>query len=187
MKFELTSTRIINWICVLLILVMVALLFTPYWQYTTKEKNEEGKRVEVTKTISISDYVWFPRDHKDMTSEFEDLYEDIYGTPPKGATKEEKEAWPKFWINDLVLMPALVLVLGVVVGLISLWYSKVPFSAALALLLGSFSVYGYLTRPEFKLGDPTVHIAVGAATAALGLVGIVWFIIKTALKKKKTA
>lgn len=180
MKIQLTSTKIINWISILLILVMIVLMFTPYWTYETREKNPEtGKREEVVKDISINDYVWFPKDHKDLTKEFEDLYPE----PPKGLSKEEKEAWPKFSVNDLVTIPVLVLLLGVVVGIISLFRSHKPYSALLALLLGGFSTYSYITRPEFWLGNPVPHIIVSAITAAVGLVGVVWFFAKKFLKK----
>lgn len=180
MKIQITSTKIVNWLCILMILVMIVMLFTPYWTYVTKEKNPDtGKREEVTKVISISDYVWFPRDHKDMTAQFEDLYPEM----PKGLSKEEKEAWPKYWINDLVLMPALVLVAGIAVGIVTLFYSHLPLSSLLALILGGLGTYSYLARPEFKLGDPTIHIVVSAVTAALGLAGVVWFFVRKALKK----
>lgn len=180
MKIQLTSTRIINWISVLLILVMVVLLFTPYWTYETKEKNPEtGKREDVVKEISINEYVWFPREHKDMTKEFEALYPEI----PKKATEEEIAQIPQFWINDLVLMPVLVLLVGVVMGAISLWHPDSPFSCLLALALGALGAYGYITRPEFWLGNPMPHIIVSCITAAVGLVGFVWFFVKSALKK----
>lgn len=170
MNIQLTSTKIINWICVLLILVMVVLLFTPYWTYTAKEKNPDtGKREDVVKEISINDYVWFPGNHKNMTKEFQKLY-------------EEKS---DFWINDLVLAPVLVLLLGTVVGVISLWYANIPLSAILALVLGGLSTHSYLTRPEFGLGNPTVHIIISAITGVVGLVGVVWFIVKQILKRKK--
>ncbi len=194
MKFELTGMRIINWICVLMILVMIVMLFNPYWQYTTKEKNAEtGEREEVTKVISINDYVWFPRDHKQMTTEFKAIFEKI--NEDNGTENKEDEV--EFWINDLVLMPVLVLVAGVAVGAISLWYSKVPFSSVLALILGGLGTYSYITRPEFGficplpefveeavVGNPLLHIIVSAATAALGIAGIVWFVVKGVLKKK---
>ncbi len=194
MKIELNSTRIMNWICVLLILVMVAMLFTPYWQYTTKEKNPEtGKREEVTKVLSINDYVWFPREHKEMTKEFEAIYDQI--NKDNGITNKEDKI--EFWINDMVLMPALVLMLGVVLGIVSLWYSHVPFSSLLALILGGFGIYGYVACPEYGficplpefvetavVGNPLIHIIISGITAAVGLAGVVWFIIKTVQAKK---
>lgn len=172
MKLELTSTRIINWISLLMILVMIVLLFTPYWTYTTKEKNPEtGKREEVTKTISINDYVWFPYNHKDLTKGFENMYEN----------KDD------FWINDMVLMPVLVLLAGTVFGVISLWHSAVPFSSLLALFLGSLGLYGYLGCREFggMGGSPTIHVVFAGVTAAVGLAGVVTFIVKLVLKKIK--
>lgn len=176
MKIQLTSTRIINWISFLLILVMIVLMFIPYWTYDTKEKNPEtGKREEVTKVISINEYVWFPREHKDMTKEFKALY-------PETKNEEEDKEFG-FWINDFVMMPALVLAVGLIVGMISLWYSDVPFSALLALFLGGLGTYSYITRPEFWLGNPVPHIVVSAITAAVGLVGVVWFFAKKFLKK----
>ena len=114
---------------------------------------------------------------------FEDRYEEIYGNPPKGATKEEKENWPKFWINDMVTAPVLTLFLGVVVGIISLFYSSKPFSALLALILGGLSAGTYALMPEYQFGDPTVLIIVSSATAVVGLAGIVWFFISMAKKK----
>ncbi len=195
MKIELTGTRIINWICMLLILVMIAMLFTPYWTYTTKEKNEEtGKREDVVKEISINDYVWFPKEHKNMTKEFDAIYDKI--NKDNGVTKKEDKV--EFWINDMVLMPALVLVIGLVIGMISLWYSKVPFTSLLALFLGGLGVYSYINCPEYGyicplpefveevvIGNPMLHIVISAVTAAVGLVGVVWYIVKTALNKKK--
>lgn len=180
MKIQLTSTRIANWIALLLILAMIVLLFTPYWTYETKEKNPEtGKRETVTKEISISEYVWFPKEHRDMTKEFKALYPEI----PKKATEEEIAKIPQFWINDLVLMPALVLLLGLVIGAISLWYSDVPFSSLLALALGGLGAYSYITRPEFWLGNPMPHIVVSFITAGVGLIGLVWFFARKLIKK----
>ena len=53
----------------------------------------------------------------------------------------------------------------------------------LALVLGGMGVYGYITRPEFWLGNPVPHIIVSGITAAVGLGGFVWFFVKVALKK----
>lgn len=170
MKIQLTSTKIINWVCVLMIMVMVAMLFTPYWELEETER-VDGEKVTVTNEYSINDYVWFPREQKNLTKAFEKLYED----------KDD------FWINDMVLMPALVLLVGVIVGIISLWYSNVPFSALLALFLGGLGVYGYGTIKEFSIlnAPVTLHLIIAAATAAIGLAGVVWYIVKSILNKKK--
>ncbi len=172
MKIQFNSTKIINVISVLMILVMAALLFMPYWQYESTERID-GEKVTVSHEISINDYVWFPKEHKGMTKVFEGLYEN------------KKD----YFINDLVTAPALVLVVGVLLGLFSLTYSKLPLSALLALILGVVNANGYMTRPEMQLGSAcNLHLTISVITAAIGAVGVVWFIVSMFLKahsKKK--
>lgn len=172
MKIQLTGTRIINWIALLMILVTIVLLFQPNWTYETKEK-VDGKRVEVTKVISINDYVWFPKEHKDMTKVFQDMYEELYG---------DKDY---FWINDMVTMPVLFLALGVVLGILSLWHQMAPMASGLALFLGGYGAYSFLVRPEWKIGAMYMPILIMCfVTAAVGLAGVVWYTVVWTKKKK---
>lgn len=171
MKIQLTGTRVINWISLLVILATVVLLFQPNWTYETKEK-VDGKRVDVTKEISINEYVWFPNEHKDMTKVFENMYEELYG---------DKDY---FWINDMVTMPVLFLALGIGLGILSLWHQLTPMASALALFLGGYGANSFLVRPEWKIGAMYTPVLVMCfVTAAVGLAGVAWYTVVWAKKK----
>ena len=172
---KLSVTRIANWISLLLILAMIAVTFLPCWTYQTKEKVEiDGKKqnVTVTKEVSISEYTWFLKDHKDLTKEFEDLYED-----------EED-----FFVNDMITAPALLMVLGVALGILSLWYQALPAGTALALLLSIVTAIGYNVSPEYGLGScmQTVtlvsYVALGISAVGMAL-SVLEILNKKAAKK----
>ncbi len=172
MKIKLTGTRVINWVALLMILVTVVLLFLPNWTYETKEK-VDGKRVDVTKVISINDYVWFPKEHKDMTKIIENMYEDLYG---------DKDY---FWINDMVTMPVLFLAMGIGLGLLSLWHQMVPMASGLALFLGGYGTYSFLVRPEWAIGSMYTPILVMCiVTAVVGAAGVAWYAVVRYKEKK---
>ena len=173
MKTKITGVQISSWICALLILAMIVLLFTPYWQYTTKEKNPDtGKREEVTKTISISDYVWFPRDHKDLAKDY------------------EKTTDLEMSVNDEVTMPIVLLLLGAI-GCIYGAINAKTFVAPLAtLLLGAYSGMCYASSAFLKMGIGNgcqTRMIVSFAAAAVGLAGLAVYIISAVAKKKVAA
>ena len=168
---KLSFTRIANWISLLLVLAMIAVTFLPCWPYETKEKID-GERVTVTKEVSISEYVWFPREHKDLTDEFEDLYEDD----------------EDFFINDMITVPALLVVLGIALGILSLWHQALPVASALAAVLGIATSIGYNVRPEYALGScmNTVTL-VSYIAAGVGLLLLAGSIVELVLPKTKKA
>lgn len=194
MKLKAMSTPIINWICALLVVVMLVMLFTPYWTYTAKETNEAtGVREDVTKVASISGYIWIPREHKNLTAEFEKIYTHI--NEINGIT--DKDYMVKFWVNDLSVMPVLILAGAVICILLSALYSKYPLTALLAAVLGIVTAnaffispeYGYfILLPEFAehvIGNPLLYIILGIVTAVVGFAGVLWFAVNTVLKMKK--
>ena len=171
MKNKIGVTHIFTWLSVLMILVMIVMLFTPSWEYETKERDPETKKmVEVTKTPSISGFVWFPKDHKDLTKQYEKDYD------------------TKMVTNDEVTMPALLLVLGVALSVFALIKPNTLIGSLSALGLGLYSVYGYMTSAFIKTSSCwSRNLTMGYVAAGVGLVGVVFFVVMTILKKKKKA
>lgn len=171
MKNKIGLAQIFSWVSVLMILVMIVMLFTPSWEYKTKEKDPEtNKRVEVTKTPSISDYVWFPKDHKDLTKQYEKDYD------------------TKMMINDEVTMPVLLMVLGIALGIFALIKSKTLIGPLSALALGAYSIYGYHASAFIKTASCwSRNVTVSYIVTALSLVLVVTCIVMWALKKIKKA
>ena len=163
------SRRIVNCICILLVFVMVGLLFTPYWQYETTEKID-GKKVPVTKEVSINGYVWIPKNHADLTKQF------------KAAAENPKD----YKTGDMVAAPVFVLLFGVVLGIVSLFVTKLPLSAVLTLVLGGMNAYSFLKVPEMQSGmNRDLQLTFSVIAAAVGLVALVWFVIDLIIGVKK--
>lgn len=180
MKTKLSVTRIANWISLLLILAMIVMTFLPCWTYETKEKVEiDGKKqnITVTKEVSISEYVWFLREHKDLTSEFEDAYEDAYDE--------------ELFVNDMITAPALLLALGIALGILSLWHQTLPLGSALAAVLGIITGIGYSGWRVYAMApllDTVILVSfVVAGVAALLLAGSVVELVLPKVKKAKAA
>ena len=174
MNAKLNVTRIANLISLLLVLAMIVVTFLPCWTYETKEKID-GERVTVTKEVSISEFVWFPKEHKDLNNAFEDLYEN-----------EED-----YFINDMITAPALVLALGIALGVLSLWYPHLPVGSGLALFLGALSAISYNIRPEYALGScmdiVTLVSYIAAGVGALLFAASVAEAVIVKAKKEKAA
>ena len=84
-KLLANSNKILNYVCAVLLLVLLVTQFLPFWACDCKDCNGED--------ISISEYVWFPDEHK------------------KGLTQTLKDTYDKdFELNDLVLTPIVILV-----------------------------------------------------------------------------
>ncbi len=147
-------------VSLLMVVAMIAMLFVPYWQTEVKEKNEEGKKVDVVKEISISEFTWFPKDYKDLQKDY------------------EKQFDVDFIINDEVTMPALLLVLGVTLCIFSLARINSALGSLSALGLGIFSTYSYLTSNFLKTGLTwQTNLIVSIAATAVGLISTIVFLV----------
>lgn len=161
MKNTIGGAQIFTWVSVLMILAMIVMMFTPCWEYQTKERDPETRKmVEVTKTPSISGFVWFPKDHTGLTK--------IY----------EKEHNTEMVINDEVTMPALLLILGVALSVFALVKDKSFIGPLAALGLGIYSAYGYTASTFLQTASGwSTRLYVSYAAAAVGFVGVVFFVI----------
>ena len=167
-------SRIANFICAALMLLLVAALFLPYW------KTESGE----SKSTSVAEYFWSPRDHKDVTKDLTNLYLDIYGKDLKG---KNGKAF-KFTANE-ILVPALIIFVSTAATIIlCIFLSKKPLSATAPLVGGAVGIYGYLTNPALRIGQYwTLHLALCIAitlVAGIGLTGV-YFQIRAFIERQK--
>lgn len=130
-------TRICNIICAALMLALIVCQFLPFW--TTTANGEE---------ISIQEYTWLPHHNVELDKQFKaDIGKD-YG------------------INDVVLMPIVVLVIGALGVIFTVMWSKKCIIMVCPLLVGALSTYEYLTNPAFQMGNLwQLHLVLGIGIA----------------------
>lgn len=134
-------------VCALLLMILFILQFTPFWQY-----GEAGE------SCSISSYVWFPSDQKELESWL-------------GAQAEDHD------LNSFVGMPILTLVLSAAGAVLCLIKPDNGWTALLPTACGLFGAIGYLTTPALKLGMGwTWHLLLCIALLVLGVFGLVQWI-----------
>lgn len=160
MKKSFRGAPIFSIISLVMIVAMIVMLFVPYWTTEVSEKNEEGKKVDVEKEISISTFVWFPRDYKELQNDY------------------EKEFDVEMDVNAEALMPAVTLVLGVALICFSLANLRSARASVSALGLGAFGIYGYLTSYLLRSGSTwIINLSISIAAAVVGLACSVVFLV----------
>ena len=115
---------ICNLICVILLLAVIAAqLFMPGYSYTTKKE---------TVDVTLGEYVWYPKDHKDLTKDF------------------QKELGKDYKIDE-VAYPHLYTVLVACFGIVFLIKSHDnKFMSLFSLAVGAMSCIYMLTVPAFQ-------------------------------------
>ena len=134
------KTVVWNVLGAVLMAILLVMQFTPFWQY-----GEAGE------SCSISSYVWFPNDNGDVESWLEGQIED-------------------FSINDVILVPILVLLLGFLGVVICLLKRDARMAALLPTACGAVGTIGYLGNAALKLGNNWgFHLLLCIAIAAAGV------------------
>lgn len=126
------NQKIHSYICAALMLLLLVLQFMPFWHY-----GEQGEL-----SASINAYIWLPMDHNDLTD---------YLTASIG---------DDYVINQILFMPIVTLILEACGIPFCLFKSKHPASLLFPAACGFAGVWGYLTKPAFRLGaNWGVHLA----------------------------
>ena len=156
-KSSVSYSQIFMYICVVLTLVLLATQFLPFWECSNCEDS----------TASISDYVWFPEHHKDITNT---IMKDLYGK--------------KFAVADVVLTPVIIVATFILSLLLCIKNAHKPLYAIIPAIGGGASVVGYLTSPGLQAGSNwVIHMAVAAVLFVCALVVLSGPIVKLAKKK----
>ena len=147
--------RICNYICVVLMLVILVFQFLPFWHYSTEEESF---------ATSIQTYIWFPGECRDL---------DDYLAEQTG--NEDIEA------GQILGMPILVLVSGAVGIVLCLIKAKSAIVSLLPAICGISGIWGFLSTPAFQLGSNwVVSLVLCIAVLLVSLVSLL-----TLAKKEK--
>lgn len=144
------KTKIFNWVCVVLMGLIIVLQMLPFWKYDASLPG-----------VAIQQYVWLIPDNMDV-QEYLAPYVVVNG---------------KHFINSVIGMPLLVLASGLVGIVLNLRNNNV-YTTLLPLFCGAIGVWGYLALPAFQLGTAWVlHLIVCIALIAAAAVKI-FFLMK---------
>ncbi len=154
-----------NYICAGLVVLLLVTQFLPFWTADKCAKCPDG-------TTSISDYVWFPDDHQDITKMMKG--KDLYGKD--------------FAVGDIVLTPVIIVAATILTLYFCLRYAYKPMMGIFPFLGGLGGVFGYLTQPGLQIGQLWfVHLALAALVMICGGVAISQLIVNFVRRKKAEA
>ena len=147
MKTLKNKTVLTNMVCALLMIVLLVLQFLPYWQYA-----EDGG------SCSISGYVWFPTDHKELESWISAQVEG-------------------YDLNGFVGAALLVFGLAVTGTAFCLFQRRNGWPSVLVTACGAAGMIVYLCNGALRLGSVwLVHLLVCAAVLALGIYSVIGWV-----------
>ncbi len=157
--------KIFNLASVLLIVVLIAMQFLPFWTFDAEVRTENGKET-VTTVASIAKYVWNPADCRDLTEDF-------------GEILDIKKPMVTHFVTEAVL----VMWLGAVAVILTLIKLNIPWMSLLSLAVGVIGVIQFLGQKVMQLGaNWQAHLAVAAVLTVVSLTSVVITVVKK-LKK----
>lgn len=159
------AIKISNIVCAIVMVIFVVSTFVfPYWTYTTVEGVDKtaaligadvGEGTEVTREISLGEYLWFTEDH-----------EDLFGKWKKGEIKDFNG--DKFAQTEITEMPFLATMLCVAGLIFCLWKNEKTWTCLFPLIAGILMLFALLTKPIMQTGESWIALV---CTSALLVVG----------------
>ncbi len=141
-----------------LLLGVVVMQYQPFWSVDDE-------------TVSITDYVWLTKEHKDVTKHFKSYMKDNYDI--------------KYSTNDIATMPVALLLCAAVSLVVCVLKPGAWPHPLLVAGAGGYGAWGFLSQPLFQLGaNWQMHLALCIAAAVVGTVGF-GFSAAVAIKNKK--
>lgn len=158
-KNNISYGQIFSYICIVLMLLLLATQFLPFFECPSCEDG----------TASASDYVWFPDHHKDITK---GVMRDLYGR--------------EFEVSQVIL-PNIAILISCILGIIFIlktganpWVSLIPLAGS------AIAVVGYLTTPGLQIGQNWIlHLVAAALVMICSLVTLSEPIVKLIKNNEK--
>lgn len=114
-----------------------------------------------TQQISIQQYIGFPADYPELTSYF------------------QAQLNPDFMVNDVVLMPIIVLVIGLLGAVFCIWKCKKCWVFLFPMICGIAGMWGYLTNPAFQMGAMwQLHLVLSILMTLLSIVPLCYCVVQ---------
>lgn len=144
-KSEVNYCRVFNIILAVLMLALLVTQFIPFWECADCEDG----------MATISDYIWFPSSHKDITTNMKDVYGNDYE------------------IADIVMTPVLILVTAALSIIFCVVKNRSGLIALIPLVGGLATVIGYLSEPAYQMHSSwIVTLILGIAITVCSLISI---------------
>lgn len=139
----LSRTKTVHYVCAALLIILLVMQFTPFWH------------VDGT-SVSISGYIWFPSDHADLTSYFQQTISE------------------DFVINNILVPCLLMLVLGALGAVFAVIKVDTIVPSLLSIACGVSGFIGFLVKPALRLGSTWwCQMLLCAALIACGVYALV--------------
>lgn len=144
-KSRMNRVSVMNIVCAVLMLALLVMQFTPFWQY-----GEDGA------TASIGGYIWFPTENAEVESY---LKANVDG----------------FAIDQLVAVAVLILVLSAAGAALCLIKPQMAVTPVVTMACGLLGMYAYLAKPALRLGMHWgLYLALCAGMILLGALVLYW-------------
>lgn len=144
-KYISNRTSICNIVCAVLMVILLVLQFMPFWTYGEEE----------AMTSSIQGYIWFPTEKGDLENYL------------------QAQTSPEFTINDILVMPIVVLVAGAVGVVLCLIKPDNMLVSLLPAACGLVGIWGYLSKAAFRLGaNWQLHLVLCIAILAAAAISL---------------
>ena len=144
------KSKIVSYVCVVVLLVAVVMLFTPYWNYSLTAK--DGTVTEVS--TSVNAYVWRPDECKD----FEKWVKAESGEKPD--------------INAEFGMPVLMLAAAVIGIVLCIIKPGMALGGLLPIIYGIAAIAGFTGSALLQMGPWVIHVVLGVVAIVAGLAKI---------------
>lgn len=148
---EFSKKTLPNYIAALLLLVLVVLMFMPFWTFT---------RGEATMQVSMNAYVWFPNDN----------------TALQTALRNAIESTGKINVTHTVLQPAFMLIFGVIGAGFCLAKPSSKVAAFFPALVGALGIWCFASISIYRvLNNLWIPMLIICCLAlALGVYGMIF-------------
>lgn len=168
-------SRICNYICVVLMLCLLATQFLPFWECVDCENCEDG-------VASIADYFWNPREHKSLQKSMTQVYKDYFGENIVDANGKRFE-----FTANVILTPALfIFITAVLTVFFGLVYGKKPIVAIIPLIGSIAGIYGYTSALALQVGQNwQLHLGLCIAVLVVSVISLTGLIPEIKAKFQK--